>query len=239
MSGPNRYPRRESTGFTLIELLVVISIISLLIGILLPALGAARKTARAAQCQSNLRQLGIALSTYANDNDDRHIHAWPENLLPWPRRLTFQGYIPDGPRGNQPVSMYICPSEQQEHIFNYRGTHYGTNVMMDRSRLNVSVATVDPARLDKVTLPTKTVWAGDGADVVGTGQPLAEIHGRLWQARPNMDRHEDTWNTLFVDSHVERVEDDFPEGNDVSYLFWRPDEQFPVWSPWEGRIWGR
>jgi prepilin-type N-terminal cleavage/methylation domain-containing protein/prepilin-type processing-associated H-X9-DG protein len=60
--------RRAGPGFTLIELLVVISIIALLIGLLLPALGAARSASREVACKSNLRQLGIAMTAYATEN---------------------------------------------------------------------------------------------------------------------------------------------------------------------------
>ncbi len=62
--------RAHRNGFTLIELLVVISIIALLVGILLPALGAARRTAQSAVCLGNLRSAGQAMATYTADNRD-------------------------------------------------------------------------------------------------------------------------------------------------------------------------
>jgi len=66
-----RHRLRSKQGFTLIELLVVISIIALLIGILLPALGAARAGARQTQCLANVRSIGQVLEMYANDQRER------------------------------------------------------------------------------------------------------------------------------------------------------------------------
>ncbi|BAM03077.1 type II secretion system protein [Phycisphaera mikurensis] len=61
--------RPSRPGFTLIELLVVISIIALLVGILLPALGAARTAAKSMQCLSQIKQFGIAQFSYMNDRN--------------------------------------------------------------------------------------------------------------------------------------------------------------------------
>jgi len=68
-------PARRSAGFTLVELLVVIAIVGVLVGLLLPAVQAARESGRATQCRNNLRQIGVALHHY-HDHKQRFPAGW-------------------------------------------------------------------------------------------------------------------------------------------------------------------
>lgn len=99
-------------GFTLVELLVVISIITVLISILLPSLAKARASAEAVSCASQLRQIGMAMSMYRNDNND-----W---LVPFARGWT--GSWADGPAGGGNYVPrwfnYLQPYTKSYAVFN-------------------------------------------------------------------------------------------------------------------------
>jgi prepilin-type N-terminal cleavage/methylation domain-containing protein/prepilin-type processing-associated H-X9-DG protein len=108
-------------GFTLVEVLVVIGIIALLMGVLVPALSQARGRAKCLACASNLRQVGLALTVYANENRGQFIPLGPygQHLgggVPRDQRWPTKVFNP--PRWNPPV--LLCPADEdpaEEHSY--------------------------------------------------------------------------------------------------------------------------
>lgn len=101
--------RAAKVGFTLIELLVVISIVALLLAILLPALRSARLAGQGVQCASNQRQLLIAYSTYADDNDE-YLPIWFGNSKPPSYGAPYQFYLIDTAYYLQSQDVHKCPA---------------------------------------------------------------------------------------------------------------------------------
>ena len=98
---------QPNQAFTLVELIVVIGIIALLSAILLPTLAVARNKARDIHCKNNLRQLGIVVRLYADENNERY-----------PRIVeTWKPETPSSPARNQKLRNLLEPQINEAQLF--------------------------------------------------------------------------------------------------------------------------
>jgi prepilin-type N-terminal cleavage/methylation domain-containing protein/prepilin-type processing-associated H-X9-DG protein len=159
-------PRR---GFTLIELLVVISIIGVLIGLLLPAVQAAREQARRSHCTNNLRQIGIALATYTN----RHEGLPPGYVSVW------DSYFNRDVGPGWGWAAMILPDIEQTPVFNainfQRGIHLQENASVRVVNLSVFLCPSD--RMPRSWMTKNGVVWMSGGEIFSAEVPVCEVAG--------------------------------------------------------------
>ena len=119
----------RKSGFTLIELLVVIAIIAILAAILFPVFAKAREKARQASCQSNLKQIGLALMQYAGDYDDCYPvgYTWCNNANP---QTNIQYFVQLQPYCKN-WQLFACPSCRANNCANGSIPHHAVNDMIN------------------------------------------------------------------------------------------------------------
>lgn len=215
--------RLRASGFTLVELLVVVAIIAILAALLLPVLIKGRASAQRAQCESNLRQLGIAALMYWSDNNGNSFaysqgvtnngtlywFGWINNTLPEGHRPfnlstgSLYPYLKGSDVRLCPTGVWSLPQ------FKQKGTNvifsYGCNSYIfggpDESILNAN----------KITTPTETAIFADAAQVNDFEAPASPANPMFeeWYyvdestTYPNGHfRHGQNASVAFADGHI-------------------------------------
>lgn len=197
------FRRRAQAGFTLVELLVVTAIISLLAGMLLPALEKARDHARLLLCANNSKQLGLGVAMYAGEFSDHlppdgcynkngsasrgRASWWPCLTYPYVTGQTQPGnggwndswwYIPGGVQS----TVFGCPSMNQSHgtakyVYIEGYVSYGVNFM--QFCFTWPSGPAYSTKLAAVAQPSATIWQTESISTGGGGFSLMITPGWL------------------------------------------------------------
>lgn len=218
MKYSDRIKLNNTSGFTLIELLVVISIISLLIAILLPALGAAREKSRSTKCKVNQRQIGLAFEVYAMDYKGWRpiIYAglgisgggtniWYYHLGHYMKAVDLNN------NSNNVRTSFYCPSQPALKSTGHSRISYGMNANIIKTVTGVSnfdyYGLITPMKNAQVLHPSSVIqttertlksdgWASvvyNTSSLFGAGNAAAqEVHPEV--------------NMLFFDGHLKATD---------------------------------
>ncbi|MEO7715979.1 MAG: DUF1559 domain-containing protein [Capsulimonas sp.] len=198
---------KSKSGFTLIELLVVIAIIAILAAILFPVFAKAREKARQISCVSNLKQIGLGIMQYTQDNDeilpmarinDGKNSPWQEQIMPYVKS----------------TGVFKCPSNSDKALVNGSAT-VPTSYVASHGGFNNNYLYGGPGPIN----PDKTYGWGslDGAvslaaiqspaQVIQAGEVTSRTDPEFWDNVNDMKfiNHTTLTNFLFCDGHVKSL----------------------------------
>lgn len=200
----------RNSAFTLIEMLVCMGIVLVLAAMLFPSLKSMIANSRSAKCASNLRQIGVGMHSFANDNDGKLalVYSQPTSTLTWMQRIAPYVGMDTNALGPAPLpraaGIFVCPEWKMDAS---RKVSYGLPPFMPDDTgpysWNYQRQRVSPSKTFMV------VEIEQNDEAMRTSRQVPCRH-------PNTSA-----NYLFVDGHVENIRDLVPYDDPR----WRPDLQ--------------
>jgi prepilin-type processing-associated H-X9-DG protein/prepilin-type N-terminal cleavage/methylation domain-containing protein len=246
-----RRRQNKNSAFTLTELLFVIAIIGILAALLLTAISQAKARAQRIQCVNNLRQLGLALNGFVQENHVYPLYvnvdvsrgSYSEHYRYWAEALSYEEL--GMPKSEMPFftnDVWICPSARWNKDepapstvaiwFSYGYNFCGLNSAGNYGALGLGGNTISaygplapPVAESEIIAPSDMMVIGDGFDGSPVIQRASWSDVKLKNYGNTFTRHQGLANVVFCDGHVESptLQFLFEDTSDAALVRWNRD----------------